>query len=246
MRAHKLLFLIFLVLYFIAGLCLLITGSVAHSHAKQYAEITGHSLMGGAGFIIALGVIILLLCIVGFIGAWKNHLKLLTCSYKCFFLSSSQSQSLLVAFNVFIVSLGLILLLQLIAAIVAFTLRNKADERLRAQLITSMKQYDKNERVTIEWDRVQSTYECCGTNSKSDWNATSPPKNLPLSCCKEHVCTPDNNIYTTGCYEAARKLFYRYSAALGGVAIFFFFIEIIGFILAITLLRDLKNNYGSV
>ena len=82
MRLHKNLFLVFLVLYFIAGLSLLITGSVAHQHAAQCksrrtripqpadvrsvdAEITGHSLMSGAGFIIALGVIIILLSFVG-------------------------------------------------------------------------------------------------------------------------------------------------------------------------------------
>ena len=35
MRSNKLLFVIFLVLYFIAGLSLLITGSVAHRQAKQ-------------------------------------------------------------------------------------------------------------------------------------------------------------------------------------------------------------------
>jgi len=82
MRSNKLLFLIFLVLYFIAGLSLLITGSVAHRHAKQcklnfniyliinslkflVSEITGYSLMSGAGFIIALGVIIIILSAVG-------------------------------------------------------------------------------------------------------------------------------------------------------------------------------------
>ncbi len=35
MRLNKILFLVFLVLYFIAGLSLLITGSVAHRHASQ-------------------------------------------------------------------------------------------------------------------------------------------------------------------------------------------------------------------
>ncbi len=85
MRLNKILFLVFLVLYFIAGLSLLITGSVAHRHASQckysfpltyhfndgnffsslVAEITGHSIMSGAGFVIALGVIIILLSIVG-------------------------------------------------------------------------------------------------------------------------------------------------------------------------------------
>ncbi|CAF0818442.1 unnamed protein product [Didymodactylos carnosus] len=227
MRAHKLLFLIFLVFYLIAGLALLITGSVAHSHAKQYAEITGYSLMSGAGFIIALGVIILILCILGFIGAWKNHLNLL---------------------KAFIVSLGIILLLQLIAAIIAFTLRNKADERLRGQLLSSMINYrtDGNSRARTEWNRVQTTYECCGVDSWQDWKNHTDIGMPPKSCCKNNDCTAPPQYYDRGCYEAARSLFYRYSKALGGVTIFFFFIEIIGLALAVLLLRDLKNNYGSV
>ncbi len=81
MRSNKLFFLIFLVLYFIAGLSLLITGSVAHRHATQcklnlidwiinqlkfsVSVITGYSLMSGAGFVIALGVIIIVLSAVG-------------------------------------------------------------------------------------------------------------------------------------------------------------------------------------
>lgn len=83
MRLNKTLFLIFLVLYFIAGLSLLITGSVAHRYASKCkpmlflkiisflflfdldAEITGGSIMSGAGFIIALGVIIIILSALG-------------------------------------------------------------------------------------------------------------------------------------------------------------------------------------
>jgi hypothetical protein len=81
MRLNKILFLVFLVLYFIAGLSLLITGSVAHRHASHcklflkifsifilmilVAEITGHSIMSGAGFIVALGVFIILLSVLG-------------------------------------------------------------------------------------------------------------------------------------------------------------------------------------
>ena len=91
MRSNKLLFLIFLVVYFIAGLSLLITGSVAHRHATQckspkwnrfrtslkstwflVSVITGYSLMSGAGFVIALGVIIIILSIVGKSIEWSG------------------------------------------------------------------------------------------------------------------------------------------------------------------------------
>jgi len=230
MRSHKLLFLIFLVLYFIAGLSLLITGSVAHRHATQFSEITGYSLMSGAGCVIALGVFIIILSVVGFIGAYKNRLTLL---------------------QIFIGSLFIILLLQLIAAIVAFTLRNKAEDQLRTKLINSLPAYKNgNQEVITEWDRLQQTWSCCGVENSTDW-PNHAKREPPNSCCPNNDCSKPvqngtNNYFNHGCYGSALDLYFRYSKALGGVSIFFFFVEVVGLISAVLLLRDLKNNYGSV
>jgi len=228
MRSNKLLFVIFLVLYFIAGLSLLIAGGVAHRHATQFSKITGYSLMSGAGFIIALGVIIIVLSAVGFIGAYKNRLSLL---------------------QLFIGSLCVILLLQLIAAIVAFTLRNKADAQLHEKLINSLQAIKGGNSLAVkEWDDLQREWKCCGVDDSIDW--TKANLTIPTSCCIKPDCSivKENGTihFDRGCYQSARNLFFRYSKALGGVSLFFFFIEIIGLILAIILLRDLKNNYGSV
>jgi len=224
MRSNKLLFVIFLVLYFIAGLSLLITGSVAHRHATQFSEITGYSLMSGAGFVIALGVIIIVLSAVGFIGAFQNRLGLL---------------------KIFIGTLLIILLLQLIAAIVAFTLRNKAEDQLRTILFDSLTKYkDGDKEVKDEWDRLQQTWKCCGVNNATDWTIHARLDKEPNSCFPDNDPTKLN--FDRGCYGSARDLFFRYSKALGGVSIFFFFIEVAGLVLAVLLLRDLKNNYGSV
>jgi len=230
MRLNKILFLVFLVLYFIAGFSLLVTGSVAHQRASQYAEITGHSIMSVAGFIIALGVIIIILSALGFIGAYTNRLGLL---------------------QIFIGSLLLILLLELIAVIVGFTLRNKADANLRTKLTGSLRSYTSgNSDAVTEWNRLQQEWSCCGVDDASDWVKLAGLPKPPDSCCINNDCpkTSDNttSYYNQGCYESARLLFYRYSKALGGVSLFFFFIEIIGLVSAIVLLRDLKNNYGSV
>jgi len=230
MRLNKILFLVFLVLYLIAGLSLLITGSVAHRHASHFAEITGHSIMSGAGFIIALGVIIILLSVLGFVGAYKNRLGLL---------------------QIFIASLFVILLLQLIAAIVGFTLRNKADAQLHNKLLNSLPAYEgKNSDVVKEWDNLQQQWSCCGVDNYTDWTSKTKLTEPPSSCCVDNNCSKLINNQTTyfgpGCYDSARSLFFRYGKALGGVSLFFFFVEIVGLILAIVLLRDLKNNYGSV
>jgi len=230
MRSNKLFFLIFLVLYLIAGLSLLITGSVAHRHATHFSVITGYSLMSGAGFIIALGVIIIVLSAVGFIGAYKNRLSLL---------------------QMFIGSLFIILLLQLIAAIVAFTLRTKAEDQLQTKLMNTLPEYTAGNRdVMNEWDNLQKTWSCCGVKSKEDWKKHGNRTEPPTSCCVIINCQKppgkDDPYFDRGCYVSVRGIIFQYSNALGGVSIFFFFVEVVGLVLAILLLRDLKNNYGSV
>ena len=173
---------------------------------------------------------LIFLLFIGLIGAYKNRLGLL---------------------QIFIGSLILILLLQLIATIVAFTLSKKADKQLHDRLIKSIAAYDEgNSDAKQEWDNLQRQWACCGVTNYTDW--INPPKRAgpPDSCCANNNClVPAANqtaYYTSGCYEFARSLFFRYSKALGGVTLFFFFVEIVGLILGIVLLRDLKNNYGSV
>ncbi len=149
--------------------------------------------------------------------------------------------------QLFIGSLCFILLLQLIAAIVAFTLGNRAEDQLRTKLMNSLPEYDKNREVKNEWDHLQQTWSCCGVGNSSDWVNYRQQQKPPDSCCVNSVCQPNGTVYfTPGCYGSALNLYFRYSKALGGVSLFFFFIEVIGLVLAIHLLRDLKNNYGSV
>ena len=200
-------------------------------------------MISSAGFIIALGVIILILTavgkydvdsiriihlfvILGFLGAYKNRLSLL---------------------KIFIGSLILILLLQLIASIVAFTLRNKAEDQLRTKLIKTLPEYEKNPSVKKEWDHLQQKWRCCGVTNSSDWEDIAHVA-LPKSCCANNDCTQSSpsTKYTAGCYQSALNLFFRYSKTLGVVTLIFFLIEVAGLVLSIQLLRDLKNNYGSV
>lgn len=167
---------------------------------------------------------------LGFLGVYKNRLGLL---------------------KIFVGSLLLILLLQFIAVIVGFTLRNKADNQLRDKLISSLPKYAaKVKEVVVEWDRLQEKWSCCGVSNFSDWSITAELVQPPSSCCLKFDCTSikENGTayFDQGCYLSARNIFVRYSKTLGGVSLFFLFVEIAGTILAIGLLRDLKNNYGSV
>lgn len=228
MRSNRFLFLLCLSLYLIGGFSLLITGSVAHSHAKHFAKISGSSLVSGADFIISLGVFVLILSSLGFYGTYKNRSSFL---------------------KIFIGFLSIILLLQLIAAIVAFSLHDKAEDQLRTRLIQSLTKY-KEDSIGRQWDFLQRSWSCCGVDQPSDWQKLAQQEDLPKSCCVQPDCLSTVNngtaYFETGCYQSVLNIFFRYSKALGGVTIFFFLVELVGLILAIFVIRDSSNSYGTV
>jgi CD63 antigen len=140
--------------------------------------------------------------------------------------------------------------LQFVAVIVGFTLRSKGDGQLRRRLFESMSAYKSNNQdVVTEWDRIQKRWSCCGVNNWTDWTEKGQLATPPNSCCLNNNCESSGNVtayFDMGCYESARTLFSRYSKALGGVSLFFLFVELAGLALAILLLRDLKSNYATV
>lgn len=204
--------------------------------------------MSGAGFIIALGIFIILLSILGINEKKKLKSKFFCCFYLGFLGAFKNRLNLL---KIFIGSLAVILLLEFIATIVGFTLGSKADNRLRNQLLNSMAAYKSGDKNVIrEWNRLQQKWSCCGVDSPDDWNTTASMTTPPSCCLNENCESPTGNTTATyfqdGCYQYAHRLFSRYSKSLGGVSLFFFFVELIGLILAVLLLRDVKNNYGTV
>ena len=152
--------------------------------------------------------------------------------------------------KLFIGAVAIVLLLELIAAIVAFTLRDKVEDQLRTKLIHSLPDNGTTTGPTVvQWDRLQSSSKCCGVDKSSDWIQYARRDKPPQSCCILADCSKSptgDEFYPDGCFGYARNLFFQYSKALGGVSIFFLFVEIAGIVFAVLLQQDLRNNYGSV
>lgn len=65
---------------------------------------------------------------------------------------------------------------------------------------------------TSGWDKIQTTYECCGITKYTDWKSTpfhvKTGKEVPSSCCNT---TPDSScvtskIYQDGCFEKFQSM----------------------------------------
>ncbi|XP_065357528.1 CD63 antigen-like [Calliphora vicina] len=109
----------------------------------------------------------------------------------------------------FSILLALTSLLTLAVGIWVYILSTHVLNIIEGPLTDSMKEYDPNHFnvVTPQWDYLQRTYSCCGTNNYTDWLIMFDQ--VPISCCfipsgvlGNFSCNTDNenpNLIPYGC-----------------------------------------------
>lgn len=195
-----------------------------------------------ATFVIVIGVLMLFVSLFGCIGALKES----TCLV-----------------NSFAVILSVVFVLEIAAAIAAYSLRSQVTSMLDERLRISMPLYYRRIEVEEAFDFIQSRLNCCGVDSYMDWSDVSPPADysgisinnitVPNSCCAESryefvgelqidECT---KLYANGCLPRVFYLVYQSAGLLGAGAMTIAFIQIIGIIFSFSLasaIRKAKNE----
>lgn len=140
-----------------------------------------------AFLIIAAGAIMFLLSFLGYCGALRESTCLL---------------------NTYGVLLVITLVLELVACFLILVFYNQITAETGVSLKRSLKEYNeqKNEGVTLAWDKMMRSVGCCGINSYKDF--TTPL--VPEACCKPGFdCQSDpnseNSNYKRGCLRAMEK-----------------------------------------
>uniref|UniRef100_A0A2H1WHE8 Tetraspanin n=1 Tax=Spodoptera frugiperda TaxID=7108 RepID=A0A2H1WHE8_SPOFR len=191
-----------------------------------------------ASFVIAIGIIMLFVSLFGCIGALKES----TCLV-----------------NIFAVILSLVFVLEIAAAIAAYSLRLQVTGMLDENLRTTLPYYYHNEEVRGSYDFIQSRLSCCGVDSYADWSVVTPPPgvssissnnvSVPNSCCARSrydfidgvevdVCT---EIYVNGCLPRMFYLVYQSAGLLGAGAMTIAFIQIIGIVFSFSLASSIRK-----
>ncbi|XP_045491623.1 CD63 antigen-like [Colias croceus] len=191
-----------------------------------------------ATFIIVIGVIMLFVSLFGCIGALKES----TCLV-----------------NIFAVILSLVLVLELAAAIAAYTLRSQVTGMLDENLRETMPYYYNNAEVAGSFDFIQSRLNCCGVDSYLDWNEVhNAPANegiavsnftVPYSCCAqtrtqivgELEVEECEKLYANGCLPRITYLVYQSAGLLGAGAMTIAFIQVIGIVFSFSLASSIRK-----
>ena len=235
----KWIFVFFNILFAILGILLIALGSWLVVTGNNFLQATASTapavqgiILGGAGLIIFCGLITFVLAAFGVLGG------------------ICQARPLLI---IFAVGLILIVLIEFIAAIVAFvasgvqpTLINAVTTELQNALGTyNLPPQPVNDAVNTFVDGVQNTFDCCGISNVEDWRNSSVFRDhgtFPPSCCQGMVnpCLPANSteFHNRACIPAIGNLISTNAVAavvLGVIALIILLVEFSGIGIAIGL-----------
>ncbi|ODM96935.1 CD63 antigen [Orchesella cincta] len=251
MKLIKYALFLFNLAFVILGVALVWIGfSVKHGF-KQYfstmldGEDGGHSIP--PTIFIVVGFIMFVIAFLGCCGAFtENHCMMMLYS----------------------VLVGLILVIQLGAAVAAYAFQDDVEGVLRNGMEKSFDKYynidaaGHNDSVK-SWDFLQYNLKCCGVDSHIDWaNATDAPVIgfIPKTCCigggvenctnsitKENMndaALVSKEIYTEGCLHAYVQSFSI--NRLGTVGIVLAVVQVLGIICACMMARSIRFSYETV
>ncbi len=81
------------------------------------------------------------------------------------------------------------------ASINYFTNVQLNTESISKDLVASMSDYNNHRDIKLSWDKMQTLFQCCGTQNYTDWMAM----NIPLSCIPEISEVSQTSLYKKAC-----------------------------------------------
>ncbi|ESO98681.1 hypothetical protein LOTGIDRAFT_174048 [Lottia gigantea] len=258
----KLFLFIFNTVFLIAGVCMFGVGIWTVVDKVYVSDIIGNEIFTAAAYMIIIsGIIVIGVCILGFIS-----------------LSQEKRILIIVYFVIWIV----IFIFLIIGAILAVVFKGELESEMRNSMKdTLIQKYggDSTEErtATNAWDRVQRELRCCSVDDESwdlyrstRWFRSQDPRSslityVPATCCVVDVRTdtyvaqkqcqtwqlgpPRNPSYTLkntalyyeGCYEAARNFVLDASSAIVAVGFTFGLTLIVGLVFTLFFLRHVTT-----
>ncbi|XP_017775525.1 PREDICTED: leukocyte surface antigen CD53-like [Nicrophorus vespilloides] len=172
-----------------------------------------------AALLIAIGVIIFIVSLFGCFGAIKKSTCLI---------------------NTYAFLLSLILILEISAAIAAYSMRSNVAEYVGDNMQTTIAFYKKHNSTKAEWDYLQSRLQCCGINGPEDWKEILNIE-PPSSCYRGDIKMELNNLYTGGCLNRLHFIMHDCATLIGTGAICVAVVQLLGVIFGFMLAKSVRR-----
>ncbi|CAH8490543.1 unnamed protein product [Schistosoma curassoni] len=214
-KCLQILLVIFNILVFACGIALIVIGSLSQVAINNYSSGIDSSIKGLVIFVIVLGCFLFLLGFLGFCGACTKN----TC---CLIL--------------YAILLSVMVAAEIAAGITAAVLRDEVKSQFLSLVKSSVNEYSKNPDFKNFLDKIQQEFQCCGSESSSDY--TSSGQTVPDSC-KD---TKTKAIYSDGCSYKVIAFFEKYIVAVLVAAFVFAILQLLCIVFAICVIRAIKSG----
>lgn len=191
-----------------------------------------------AAILMACGIFLFILGIIGCVGAFKEQ----KCLLALFF-------SVLLLIFVGLVS----------GSALAYVYREQVDENVKEGIMEGLDNYGNtsSQILTSQVDFMQRSLHCCGNSSYEDWTdtpwykqheATNQTVLYPESCCVNGQCNysmaalNNTQLYQKGCYEGMRDQFFKHLGIILGVGAAFALVQILGMVCSCVLICKRKSE----
>jgi hypothetical protein len=240
--------------FLVLGLLALAVGiwGIVISVDGDYEQLTGSNLISGAVLLLVSGFITIVVAMFGFCGAAGMWRPLLV---------------------IYAVAVGVIVAIEIAAAIVAFVFTAEANDEIRRNMLNAIKNYRFNES-DADYDAatnsavqtVQDFFECCGVDNFTDWVAENEAaivanSNVPPARCfcdrDQDNCnvgveidlemTIKTNVWSRGCHSLLEDSLENTGLINGVIGIVVAVIEIMFVVMAFCLCGAVhrhKKNYA--
>ncbi|CAG5905619.1 unnamed protein product [Menidia menidia] len=234
----KCVFVFFNTIFLASGVALLTIGALQFSTYSQIGTFAGDGFSKIAIVLIVVGVTIVLVSILGHVGAFISHSSMVSC---------------------FIGILIVIIVLEIFTGAAFYILRsrtvliqmNQMNSAMNTKAQRAINEYSQEKRQAI--DGIQDKFKCCGASSYADWSQSEgwgKYDAVPDSCCVEKTegCGKDKDkVYKKGCTIAIKLFLLKNLVWVGAVCIALGIGEVFGAILGFCLCLDIKRkNYEDI
>ncbi|XP_059061732.1 23 kDa integral membrane protein-like [Achroia grisella] len=203
---------------------------------KQYGDEYAAGTYAGDVVVIVGSLLLVTIAVFGCVGVLRNNVKVLY-----------------LYVGLLLIVMILELMITIFVAIQRYGLEFRVTEYIREDFYRNVT-IDEKALHEKHWDKLQTTYECCGLNGPEDYEATKQP--ISMSCCPRayrarnayaqeqlyKACLVSASYYSDGCEDEILGMLRSDAEWLLGAAVLSIWFEAAGMLLAMFIANHTKNS----